>query len=77
MALHFVGFRDERIYTARAIFGEADFYHRNWDMRARQEIVEGDVAVFATGTINDPVKPTSWDDSEADIRAWGTPEDWK
>lgn len=78
MALHFVGFRDERVYTARRIFGEPDFYHRNWDYRAYQETsVPGDVAVFATGTINDVPKPTSWDDSEADIRAWGNPEDWK
>lgn len=78
MALHFVGFGDERVYTARRIFGVPDFYHRNWDYRAYQETrVPGDVAVFATGTINDPPKPTSWDDSEADIRAWGKPEDWK
>lgn len=78
MALHFVGFRNERVYTARSIFGAPDFYHRNWDYRAYQETsVPGDVVVFASGTINDPPKPTSWDDSEADIRAWAKPEDYK
>lgn len=76
-ALHFVGFRDDRVYHARAVFGEPDFYHRNWDVRARQEIVPGDVAVFATGTIDDPVKPTSWDDSDANIRACATKEELK
>lgn len=78
MALHFVNFRDEKVYTARRIFGTPDFYHRNWDTRARQEIIEGDTAVFAVGTIDDPVKiGASWDDSEADIRAWASPEDLK
>jgi hypothetical protein len=77
VALHFVGFGDDRVFNARAIFGQPDFYHRNWDYRAKQEIVSGDVAVFATGTIDDAPKATGWDDSEADIRAWGTPEDWK
>jgi hypothetical protein len=75
VALHFINFGDERVYAARHIFGEPDFYHRNWDYRAFQEVVPGDVAIFATGTINDPPKSTSWDDSEANIRAWGTPED--
>lgn len=69
--LHFVGFKDDRIWAARKVFGEADFYHRNWDYRARQEIVHGDVAVFATGTIDDPAKQNSWDDSAQDILAWG------
>lgn len=78
MALHFVGFKDERVYTARRIFGPPDFYHRNWDYRAFQESrVPGDVVVFAKGTINDPPKATSWDDSQQDIVAWADPEDLK
>lgn len=84
MALHFVGFSDDRIWTAYRIFGRPDFYHRTWDIRARQEIVEGDVAIFAYGSIDDPVagelgcrccveprKATSWDDSQQDIIARG------
>lgn len=71
MALHFVGFKDDRYWNAVAVFGLPDFYHRNWDVRARQEVVDGDVAVFADGSIDDPPKPISWDDSQQDIIARG------
>lgn len=75
MALHFVGFKDDRIWNARRVFGQPDFYHRNWDYRAWQESrVPGDVVVFATGTISDPPKTQSWDDSAADIMAYATEE---
>lgn len=78
MALHFVGFKNERVYTARRIFGHPDFYHRNWDFRAWQESrVPGDVVVFATGTINDPPKENGWDDSQQDIVAWADPRELK
>ncbi len=74
MALHFVGFKDDRVWNARSIFGQPDFYHRVWDYRARQEVAPGDVAIFATGTIDDPPKPVSWDDSQQDILAHGGKE---
>lgn len=73
-ALHFVGFKDDRYWNAVKVFGLPDFYHRNYDMRARQEIVEGDVAVFAVGSIDDPPKSISWDDSQQDILARGGKE---
>ena len=69
--LHFVGFGDDRVWNARRVFGEPDFYHRTWDMRARQEITPSDVAVFATGSIDDQPKLASWDDSQQDIFARG------
>lgn len=79
MALHFVGFGDgDRYYRAVAVFGLPDFYHRIFDMRARQEIVEGDVAVFADGDETMPLAAKrsgeliSWDDSQQDIVARGT-----
>jgi hypothetical protein len=72
--LHFIGFNDDRIWNARRVFGEPDFYHRVWDRRARQEVVEGDVAVFATGCIEDVPKPIGWDDSQQDILARGGKE---
>lgn len=76
MALHFVGFGDDRIWNARRIFGEPDFYHRNWDVRAQQESsVPGDVVVFANGTIDSPPKPSGWDDSQQNIVAYATKED--
>lgn len=74
MALHFVGFKDDRYWNAVKTFGFPDFYHRNWDMRARQEIVCCDVAVFAVGSIDEPPKPVSWDDSQQDILARGGKE---
>ena len=63
-ALHFVGFKDDRYWNAVRVFGLPDFYHRLWDMRAKQEIVPGDTAVFANGTIDDPVLPVTHDDSQ-------------
>lgn len=75
MALHFVGFKDDRYWNAVRVWGLPDFYHRNWDYRARQEIVEGgDVAVFAIGSIDDPPRPIGWDDSQQDILARGGKE---
>ena len=71
MALHFVGFKDDSYWSAVAIFGLPDFYHRVWDVRARQEVVPGDIAIFATGSIEDEPKPVSWDDSQQDIIAYG------
>lgn len=77
MALHFVGFKDDRYWNALRVFGAPDFYHRVWDRRARQEIVEGDVAIFAAGDIDDEPNPISWDDSQQDIIARGVKgKDW-
>jgi hypothetical protein len=77
--LHFVGFKDDRYWNAVKIFGRPDFYHRIWDVRARQEIVPGDVAVFANGDETMPLyhnaktgELLSWDDSQQDIIARGT-----
>lgn len=74
MALHFVGFKDDRYWNALRVFGLPDFYHRVWDYRARQEVIAGDVAVFATGTIEEPTKSIGWDDSQQDILARGGKE---
>ena len=79
--LHFVGFSDDRYWNAVAVFGLPDFYHRLWDKRARQEIVEGDEAVFAEGDETTPLFSrrdtgdlVSWDDSQQDILARGGKE---
>jgi len=65
--LHFVGFKDDRVWAALKVFGPPDFWHRIWDVRARLEIVPGDIAVFASGTIDDPVRPFTHDDSSVDV----------
>jgi hypothetical protein len=64
-ALHFVGFKDDRIHTARRVWGQPDFYHRTWDGRAKSMILPGDVAVFADGDETDEPRLISWDDSQA------------
>ena len=64
MATHFVGFRDNAQFNrAQAVFGRPDFVHRRWDVRAQQEIVEGDVAIFAAGCERQQPQHPSFDDS--------------
>lgn len=64
MALHFVGFKNERIWIAIAAFGKPDFWHRVWDDRAKAEVFEGDEVVFADGDETQPVREFTWNDSE-------------
>ena len=52
-ALHFVGFRGDEYSAALRIFGPPDFIHIGWDRWARQEVMPGDIAVFARGTVDD------------------------
>jgi hypothetical protein len=48
-AIHFVGFRDDRYWSAVKIWGKPDFIHRRWDKRAQREILSVDTIVFASG----------------------------
>lgn len=48
-AVHYVGFRDDRYLAAWRVFGGPRIIHRWWDRRARREIGEDDVIVFASG----------------------------
>jgi hypothetical protein len=65
MAVHFVGFRDDRFWSAVRVFGQPDFVHRNWDARARfgGEFHPADTVVFAQGTDADPPSRFTFDDS--------------
>jgi len=60
--LHFVGFRDERYLNAVRVFGQPDFIHRGWDLRARREIMPGDTVVFAKGSFDQAPRPQSFND---------------
>ncbi|MDQ1155678.1 hypothetical protein QE385_000005 [Sphingomonas sp. SORGH_AS 950] len=62
MALHFVGFRGEEYVRAVRVFGPPDFIHIGWDRWARLEVVQDDVAVFATGTAEDEPSAYSFPD---------------
>jgi hypothetical protein len=72
-ALHFVGFKDDRYCAAVRVFGEPDFVHRTWD---KDEIMEGDVAVFATEVVVEKdglyVKPDP--DAAPSLRSWNDSE---
>ena len=63
-ALHFVRFDrfDQRFSNAVAVFGRPDFLHRVWDRRARREIMDGDMIVFAKGESDQGVSPYNGDD---------------
>jgi hypothetical protein len=63
-ALHFVAIRDGCSYAAAVrVWGRPDIIHPIWDLRAAQEIVPGDIAVFGTADPEAPPSPYSWDDS--------------
>ena len=62
--LHFVGFRDDRYYNARRVFGEPDFIHQGWDLRACREIAPHDIIVFATGGADQVPRRKSFNDIE-------------
>jgi len=61
-AVHFVAFRGEEYWSAVKVWGRPDFIHRRWDLRARREIADEDILVFAQGTANDPPAVKSGDD---------------
>jgi len=71
VALHFVGFKDDRLYAAKKVFGEPDFYHRQWDMRALADVAPGDRVIFANNICEDLPSFFCWDDSREDIVARG------
>jgi|GEM_PF-1098392 len=63
---HFVGFRDpQRWANAVLIWGEPDIVHHVWDNRARREIADGDVLVFAK---YDPEKPSAYNYDDSNQR---------
>jgi hypothetical protein len=63
-ALHFVGFKDDRYWNAVKVYGLPDIVHRVWDERARAELAEGDVVIFAQYSPDDEPTPYTWNDSE-------------
>lgn len=60
--IHFAGFRDDRYLAAVRAFGLPDFIHRGWDKRARREIADGDLIVFAEGPADQEPRHKSYDD---------------
>lgn len=50
--VHFVGFRDERYWSAVRVFGPPDMVHEAWDRYAADDVAPGDLVVFAEGEAN-------------------------
>lgn len=61
-AVHYVGFRDDRLLTAKRIWGGPAFYHRRWDRRAQRDIGPLDIVIFADGDETQPLARTNGDD---------------
>lgn len=59
---HFVGFRDDRYWNAVKAFGQPDYIHRGWDIRAQRDIARGDLVVFADGASDQEPRHRSFDD---------------
>lgn len=60
--VHYVGFRDDAFGRARRIFGGPVIIHRGWDLRARREIGERDLVIFATGPHDQEPRVKSFND---------------
>ena len=60
--VHFVGFCGEEYWSAVKAFGPPHFIHRGWDLRARREIADGDLVVFARGPHDQALRTKSFDD---------------
>lgn len=62
-ATHFVGFRDpQQVANATRLYGNPDFVHYVWDHRAKADVADGDLVVFAKYDFDKP-SPYSFDDS--------------
>lgn len=61
-AVHYVGFRDDRYWNAYRIWGGPRVIHRRWDRRAKRDIGEDDIVIFAEGDEHQPVKDQNGND---------------
>ena len=62
--IHYVGFRDDRYLSALKVFGGPVFIHRVWDRRARREIADDDLVIFANGPYDQPPRERNGNDIE-------------
>lgn len=65
--VHFVGFRDDRYWSAVKIWGAPDMIHEAWDRYAADEVGPRDVVIFAEGPADQP--PRSFTVEAAQARA--------
>jgi hypothetical protein len=55
VTIHYVGFRDDRYWSAYRLWGGPRMIHRWWDRRAHRDIGPDDVVVFSMGDETQPV----------------------
>jgi hypothetical protein len=60
--VHFVGFTDDRFWSAVKVWGRPEYIHRGWDLRARRELHPADTIVFAEGEHDQPMREKSYSD---------------
>ena len=60
--VHYVGFRDDRYWSAFRVFGGPRMIHRRWDRRAQRDIGPHEVVVFAEGDETQPFAKWPGDD---------------
>ena len=60
--VHFVGFTDDRYWSAVKIWGRPHFIHRGWDLRALRDIGEDDMVIFAEGEHDQEPRRKSFND---------------
>lgn len=65
--VHFIGFNDERYWSAVRIWGKPHFIHRRWDRRAKREICDEDILVFAEGNWTDSPSKYNGDDIDEGV----------
>jgi hypothetical protein len=61
-AVHFIGFRGDEYLSAVRVFGRPTFIHRGWDLRARRDIADDDLVVFAKGDADQAPSVRSFND---------------
>ncbi|GEM_PF-2250371 len=62
--VHFVWFRGEEYWSAVKVWGEPDFVHIGWDLRAQRNLGKDDVVIFAKGPHDQVSAAVSWDDTK-------------
>lgn len=62
MTVHFVGFKGDEYVRAIRVFGQPDFIHPGYDLRALREICPGDTVVFAKGSADQTPRQKSFSD---------------
>lgn len=62
--VHYVGFRDDRYWNAFRIWGGPRIIHRWWDRRAKRDVGEEDVVIFAEGDWTQ--EPRKWNAPDLD-----------